>query len=403
MKKTTTQQMRAWSGSTILTYGFRPFFFGASAWAALAIVLWVPMISGLLNLPTAFDPLSWHAHEFLYGYVSAIIAGFLLTAVPNWTGRLPIVGWRLGLLATFWLAGRVAVIISSGLPAAVVAIIDLSFPIILATVIVREIVVGKNWRNLAVLGMFAIFTIGNALFHWDAALGKSAAHGVGFRLGLSAVIMMIALIGGRIIPSFTRNWLVKHNPGQLPVPPMQNFDKVSLLVLLISLIFWVLAPYSKPTGWTLTFAGGLHLVRLVRWVGYRTFAEPLVTVLHLGYVFLPLGALALGVEILSSGLFGMAAAQHLWMGGAIGVMTLAVMTRATLGHTGQPLTAGPGTLTIYAALIVSVLVRVASGVWPDETVILPMVSGLLWLGAFLGFSVQYSHLLLQLPPAKAIN
>lgn len=112
----TTEQMRAWTGPAILTYGFRPFFLGAAVWAALAMALWVPMLSGQVSLPTAFDPVSWHAHEFLFGYLGAVIAGFLLTAVPNWTGRLPIVGWRLGLLALLWLAGRVAVAVSGLLP-----------------------------------------------------------------------------------------------------------------------------------------------------------------------------------------------------------------------------------------------------------------------------------------------
>ena len=140
MTATTTKQMRAWSGPAILSYGFRPFFFGAAVWAALAMALWVPMLSGLVSLPTAFDPVSWHAHEFLYGYLGAVVAGFLLTAVPNWTGRLPIVGWRLGALALLWLAGRLAVAVSAGLPAALVAAVDLAFPVLVAIAIGREIV-----------------------------------------------------------------------------------------------------------------------------------------------------------------------------------------------------------------------------------------------------------------------
>ena len=119
---TTTEQMRAWTGPAILTFGFRPFFFGAAVWAVLAMVLWVPMLSGHLMLPTAFDPVSWHAHEFLFGYLGAVVAGFLLTAVPNWTGRLPIVGWPLGMLAGLWLVGRVAGAVSAGLPDVLVAV-----------------------------------------------------------------------------------------------------------------------------------------------------------------------------------------------------------------------------------------------------------------------------------------
>ncbi len=402
MAGTTAEQMRAWTGPAILTYGFRPFFFGAGLWAALAMALWVLMLSGQMALPTAFDAVSWHAHEFLYGYLGAVIAGFLLTAVPNWTGRLPIVGWRLGALAALWLAGRAAVLVSANLSAGLVAVVDLSFPLVLATVTAREIVAGKNWRNLIVLGMLVVFSLGNALFHWESARGAYAAQGLGFRLGLGAGIMMVAVIGGRIVPSFTRNWLVKHGSGTLPVPPMQRFDRLALLILLAALTLWVLLPNANITGAALVLAGILHLVRLGRWAGHRTLAEPLVTVLHVGYAFLPFGALVLGVEILAQGPFGMAAAQHLLMGGAIGLMTLAVMTRATLGHTGQPLAAGRGTIAIYAAFVLAVLTRVVAGAWPAHAAVLNTMSGLMWIGAFASFAVLYGRLLLRLQPAKSV-
>ena len=399
---TTTEQMRAWAGPAILTFGFRPFFVGAAVWAVLAMVLWVPMLSGHLMLPTAFDPVSWHAHEFLFGYLGAVVAGFLLTAVPNWTGRLPIVGWRLGALACLWLAGRVAVGVSGGLPLLLVAAVDLAFPVVFALAIGREIVAGKNWRNLIVLAMLGVFILGNALFHWEAARGDYAAQGQGLRLGLAAGVMMIAVIGGRVVPSFTRNWLVKRRSSALPTPPMRFFDKVALVALLVALALWVAWPLGALTGVALTLAGALHVLRLARWAGHRTIAEPLVTVLHAGYAFVPLGALALAVEILRPGALGMAGAQHFWMAGAIGLMTLAMMTRATLGHTGQALTAGAGTVMIYLALILSVFARVAGGVWPEVSGTLNAVAGLLWIFAFGGFAVVYGALLLRLPAAKRL-
>jgi uncharacterized protein involved in response to NO len=399
---TTTEQMRACTGPAILTFGFRPFFFGAAVWAALAMALWVQMLSGHLTLPTAFDPVSWHAHEFLFGYLGAVVAGFLLTAVPNWTGRLPIVGWRLGMLAGLWLAGRVAAAVSGGLPALLVAVADLAFPVIFALLIAREIVAGRNWRNLIVLAMLGVFILGNALFHWEAAQGGYAAQGYGLRLGLGAGIMMIAVIGGRVVPSFTRNWLVKRSCKVLPVAPMQRFDKVALVLLALALVLWVAWPLGALTGMALALAGVLHILRLARWAGHRTFAEPLVTVLHAGYAFVPLGALALAAEILAPGSFGIAGAQHFWMAGAIGLMTLAVMTRATLGHTGQDLTAGPGTVAIYMAVILSVFARVAGGVWPEFSSPLNIVAGLFWAVAFGGFAVIYGALLLRLPAAKRI-
>ncbi|MAC76449.1 MAG: short-chain dehydrogenase [Rhodobacteraceae bacterium] len=399
---TTTEQMRAWNGPAILTFGFRPFFFGAAVWAVLAMALWVPMLSGHLMLPTAFDPVSWHAHEFLFGYLGAVVAGFLLTAVPNWTGRLPIVGWRLGMLAGLWLVGRVAVAVSAGLPDVLVAMADLAFPVVFAFLIAREIVAGKNWRNLVVLAMLGLFILGNAFFHWEAANGGYAAQGYGLRLGLGAGIMMIAVIGGRVVPSFTRNWLVKRRSRALPAAPMQPFDKAALVLLALALVLWVAWPLGALTGVALALVGVLHAVRLARWAGHRTFAEPLVMVLHAGYAFVPLGALALAAEILAPGSFGMAGAQHFWMAGAIGLMTLAVMTRATLGHTGQELRAGAGTVTIYLALILSVIARVAGGVWPEFSGLLNTVAGLFWILAFGGFAVLYGALLLRLPAAKRI-
>ena len=398
----TAEQMRAWTGPAILTFGFRPFFFGAAVWAVLAMAVWVPMLSGHITLPTAFDPVSWHAHEFLFGYLGAVIAGFLLTAVPNWTGRLPIVGWRLGLLALLWLAGRGAVAVSGLLPMGGAATVDLAFPLVLAAAIAREIVAGKNWRNLIVLAMLAVFALGNALYHWEAGRGDYAAQGYGLRLGLGAGVMMIAVIGGRIVPSFTRNWLVRRGPGRLPTAPKQGFDKVALLILLAALVLWVVRPFSVATGATLALAGVLHVIRLARWAGHRTAAEPLVMVLHVGYAFLPLGALLLAAEILLPGLLGMAAAQHLWMGGAVGLMTLAVMTRATLGHTGQDLHAGPATVAIYLALVAAVLLRGAAGAWPAGAPLLHSLAGIAWIGAFGGYAAVYGRLLLRRPPAKRI-
>jgi uncharacterized protein involved in response to NO len=363
------------------------------------MALYVPMLTGALALPTAFDPVSWHAHEFLFGYLGAVVAGFLLTAVPNWTGRLPIVGWPLGALVALWLAGRAAVAVSTALPPLVVAVADLALPVALGAVIAREIVAGRNWRNLIVLAMLVVFAVGNAAFHWEAAQGGYPAQGYGLRIGLAAAVMMIAVIGGRVVPSFTRNWLVRRGRGGLPAPPMQRFDKAALAVLLAALALWVAAPGAAATGPAVALAGALHLVRLARWAGERTAAEPLVLVLHAAYALLPLGALAMAVETLAPGAFGGAAAQHVWMAGAIGLMTLAVMTRATLGHTGRDLTAGAGTTAIYLALLAAVATRLAAGLWPGEASVLHAISGLAWIGAFGGFAALYGPLLLRPKPA----
>jgi len=390
----TADQMRAWRGPAILTFGFRPFFLAAATWAALSMVLWVLMLTGALTLPTAFDPVSWHAHEFLFGYLSAVVGGFLLTAVPNWSGRLPVVGWPLVVLVGLWLAGRIAVTFSARWSPLGVAVIDLSGLVVLWGYLAREIVLGRNWKNLVVLAILSVLILANGIFHWEAAHELYAAAGIGLRLGLSAGIMLISLIGGRIVPSFTRNWLVKSGRSARPAA-IGWFDKAALIVTLVALAFWVAAPELPSTGLLLLVCGAIQMARLWRWRGWQTLNEPLVWILHLAYAFVPLGALALASSILWPDRLGGIAAQHLWMAGAIGTMTVAVMTRATLGHTGQRLTAGPGTVSIYLAIIGAVLARFLAGLLPGQAWLLFDLAGGLWCLGYLGFVVLYGPALMR--------
>ncbi|WP_306121080.1 NnrS family protein [Roseovarius sp. MMSF_3359] len=376
-----------------LSFGFRPFFLLGALWAALAMVLWVGMLAGRITLPMVFAPVDWHAHAFIFGYLGAVVSGFLLTAVPNWTGRPPLAGWHLGLMVLLWVAGRAAVSFSALLPFWFVVLVDLSSLVMLVTIVTREIVTAGNWRNLVVVGMLLMLIAGAGLFHWQAAQGEAAARSEGFRLMLAAAVMMISLIGGRIIPTFTRNWLEKTGKVARPAPPMMLFDKLALAVTLAALIAWVLAPWSAVTGPALIVMGVVQAIRLSRWCGLHGASEPLIWSLHAGYGFVPLGAVILGLALLWPDRIDPASGQHLWMAGAIGVMTLAVMTRATLGHTGQALTAGPGTTVLYVALIAAVLLRLIAGFSPGIAQDLHMLSGGLWCLGFLGFSLAYGRLL----------
>lgn len=390
MAHTSAEQMRAWQGPALFSFGFRPFFLFGAIWAVFAMLVWLAALIGAIDLPTRFDRVSWHAHEFLFGYLGAVLAGFLLTAVPNWTGRLPMVGWKLAALFALWVAGRVAVFFSAHVPVMVAPIVDLAFPLVLGGLILQEIVAGKNWRNLIVLAMLVMFTLANGLFHIEALRGAYAAQGAGLRLGLATAIMMITVIGGRIIPSFTRNWLVRTDSPARPTPPMQRFDKLVLLSSVLVLALWVVQPFEKLTGIALLIFGVLHLARLIRWQGHHTLSEPIVWVLHVAYAFIPVGAFALGLDQLA-GNPGTAGAQHLWMAGAIGSMTLAVMTRATLGHTGQELAANRATVLIYLCLFGSTFARLLTSVWLEMS----YVSAILWLTAFAGFAVAYGPSLLR--------
>lgn len=379
----------------ILSLGFRPFFLGAGLWAVLAMALWVAMLAGWLELPTHFAPAVWHAHEFLFGYLTAVIAGFLLTAVPNWTRRPPVAGRLLGLLVGLWLLARLAVAVSAALPAWLLALVVLAMPLVLAAVLAREIVQAGNWRNLIVLAALGVFVLGDAVYLWEDAHGIHAVQGYGLRIGLAGAVMLTTIIGGRIVPAFTRNWLISRGPGRLPAPPMRRLDWWSLAVLALALLAWMAAPHAALTGLLLVLAGAVHALRLARWAGERTLVEPLLWVLHLGYAMIPLGALVIGAQILWPGLILEAAARHLWLGGMIGIMTLAMMPRVTLGHSGLRLRAGRGTALMFIAVALSVLLRVLAGVWLDMADPLIRLSGLLWALAFLGYVVLYAPILLR--------
>ncbi len=381
------------SGPAFLSLGFRPFFLSAALWAALSMALWILMLRGQPVLPTAFDPVSWHAHEALFGYLGAVVAGFTLTAVPGWTGRPPLAGWTLLGLFILWLLGRVAIAISDYLPPVPVAAIDLSFLVVLGGILLREIVAAKNWRNLAVIALTGAFVAGNAQFHREAAWGVHAASGYGLRIGVAAAIMLISLIGGRIVPAFTRNWLLERGSDRLPAA-FGRPDRLALVLSLLALVFWAAMPDESGTGIFLLAAGVTQFLRLSRWRAMSTGTEPLVWILHVGYAFVPIGMLAVGAAILWPDALAGAAAQHLWMAGAIGVMTLAVMTRATLGHAGEALTAGAGTTVLYLLVVASVIARLLGGALPQSALSLWTLSATLWSCAFAGFVLLYGRLLI---------
>jgi uncharacterized protein involved in response to NO len=368
----------------LLSAGFRPFFIAAAAWATLAMAAWLPMLTGGLELPSRFDPLSWHVHEMLFGFVMAAVGGFLLTAIPNWTGRAPVAGTPLAVLCGLWLLGRVACLISAWLPAWSVIVGDLSFAVALELVAARELIAAGNRRNYPLLAPVIVLAIANLLTHLDMALG--------WRLGIAVVIVLISVIGGRIIPAFTRNWL--HARGMVPVPPSAGLlDRVALGTLHGGMIAWTFLPDWQPVGALLLVAAALNLIRLARWHGIATVEEPLLLVLHIGYLWLVIGVALLGLALIGNAV-PHAAAVHALTAGAMGTMTLAVMTRATLGHTGRVLRADKVTMLIYALVSASAIVRIVAAWMPDEQMDLYEVAALGWVGAFALFAGEYGPMLL---------
>ena len=382
-------RLRDYRGPVLLSYGFRPFFLFGAIYAGLGVLAWLPMFNGELELLTGFSPVDWHIHELLFGYLSAVVTGFLLTAIPNWTGRLPIQGMPLLVLVSVWVAGRVCVTVSAEMGWLLAAIIDVSFLSLVVATTAREIVAGKNWRNLRIVGLVTLLLAGNVAFHVEAHVRGTAEYGA--RIGIAAIVLLIVVIGGRIIPSFTRNWLERENPGRLPAP-FARFDVAVIGFSAATLAYWVAQPFGRISAIALAVTGVMNIVRLARWAGDRTFRDRLVLILHIGYAFVPLGfllasAVALDIVVTSSGV-------HAWTVGAAGTMTLSVMTRASLGHTGNALTASPMTQTIYAAVVLAALARICASLEPGWSDVLLHVTAFGWCVAFFGFALSFGPMLM---------
>jgi uncharacterized protein involved in response to NO len=383
---------RDYEGPTLFSYGFRPFFLFGALWAALSVPFWIYTYASGIGAVGAMPAQEWHVHEMLYGYLAAVIAGFLLTAVPNWTGRLPVRGGRLMALFALWVAGRIVMLAAGYIGPVAAAIIDSMFLIVLAVMMWREVIAGKNIKNAPVCALATLLALSNVGFH--AGVLNYELHEFSEHFAIGVIAMMIALIGGRIVPSFTRNWLTQRLTKP-PLPPQFGLiDKVALAMAGLALLCWSAVSGNAITGVLLLIASALHAVRLARWRGWKTRAEPLVLILHVGYAWLPVSFLLMGAAALAPAIVPPHAALHALTAGAMGTMTLAVMTRATLGHTGRPLTSDAWTSAIYGLVVSGALLRVmASTLFVQFYLPMLVLSALLWSGAFMLFVVRYGPML----------
>jgi len=371
--------------------GFRPFFLGGPLWAVIALALWLLALAGTIQIPSTFDALAWHRHEMLFGFVGAVIAGFLLTAIPNWTGRLPIAGAPLAALFGLWGAGRLALLFSAVAGALPAALLDAGFFMVLASLAAREVLQAQN-RNLPIVGIVFLFGIIDLLDHAGAA-GLISDPDLPSRGAIAIVIVLISLIGGRIIPSFTRNWLVKQG-ARLALPSQPSkFDMAVIVITALAFLAWIAAPQGWLTGSLFAVAAAGQLVRLARWRGWKTFPDPLVLILHVGYAWVPIGlgllaAVEFGAPIPRS------AAVHALTAGAMTTMILAVMSRATLGHTGRELRASALTQTAYVLVTVGALLRVTASLGLFDYRLGIDVAGAAWIAALLLYLAAYAPILI---------
>lgn len=397
MSHTTTEKTRpkggiprglSASGPILFSYGFRPFFLGGAIWACMAMILWIAAVSGNIDIGGEYGARAWHAHEMLFGFGSAIVAGFLLTAVPNWTGRLPVSGPPLMALFLLWCAGRIALLTPDTMGVLPSVFLEAAFLPTMLVVCIREIVAGRKWADLKVIAGLGALTLANICFHYETI----AADGPDYseRLALAGLTMMIMVVGGRMLPSFTRNWLSKAGRTDFPVP-YNKFDAAAIVLAIPAFMLWIVVPESPLTAGAALLAASLHTVRLWRWRGWTTCGEPLVVVLHLAYALVPAGLLAIAAS--AAQIIDGTSAIHVLTVGTVTTMMLAVMTRATRGHTGRELTASGMTCMCFSAIFLCALIRPAVEFAPAHAILAYSVAAALWIGAFALYLVEYGPML----------
>ena len=386
----TTDDSDSYHGAAFFSYGFRPFFFSAALFAGLAVPAWVFILGAGDGIGFLYAPREWHVHEMVFGFLPCVITGFLLTAIPNWTERPPIKGLSLVLLLTLWLAGRLAMATHWLTPLSA-AIIDGAFLVVVSGIVWREIAIGRAWDRLPMGMLISLYAGANILFH--SFVLSLTEPDLAYRMALALIMVLLTLIGGRITPSFTEDYFEQEGMAKQPAP-FSRFDGVSIAFVGVAAIAWTVHPQSISAGWMLLIAGLINLLRLMRWHGFSTWREPLVLILHVGYGWLTISLFILGGAILGVGL-PTEDAVHALTTGAVGSMTLAVMTRATLGHTGRTKHAGPLTVVIYLLVNLGALLRVFG---PSMNLsghfMLDLAAGC-WSGAYLLFIQVYGPALFR--------
>ncbi|HEV2285536.1 MAG TPA: NnrS family protein [Steroidobacteraceae bacterium] len=374
-------------------YGFRPFFLAAGLLAALLIPWWAGALVWRIPLGTDWPGILWHGHEMLFGFVAAAIAGFLLTAVPSWTGERGFAGWPLMLLASVWLLGRIAVATASLWPRPLVAVLDLLFLPGLVALVLPPLMRSRN-RNTPLLAVLTALWATNAAFYWGLFHGDTALARHALLIGIDIVLLLVTVIGGRIVPAFTGAALKQSGVTvTLRVWPALTPLALAAMIAVVLVDMW--RPDTPAAGMLAAVTALIQALRLAQWQGMRVIRAPIAWVLHLAYLWLPLGFALKALALLADASFARFYLHALTIGAAT-TMIVAVMSRAALGHTGRPLVVSRPTVWAYGLLAAAALARVfGPAMLPLPYLGDILLAAALWTVAFLLFLAVYAPILLS--------
>ena len=374
----------------LLRLGFRPFFLLGGLFAFAALAIWILVLNGAVNISPLNGMFWWHSHEMLFGFVPAIIAGFLLTAVQTWTNVPSVKSTKLLVLVVLWLSARILLLVNFGLPFWAAMAVDLAFlPLVGIFLAIPLIKVGQQ-RNMIFLPLLFLMAVANA-FTYLPQLGLAESYNTqGLHGMVMLVTLLVALLGGRVIPMFTANGT--QTPKVLPIKWLEITSLLSLFIIFVGLIAG-LSTYSMLLGLMCAISALLHLYRILRWRPWVTLKVPLVWSLHFAMLFIPIGLFMMSLHFLLD-IISFSAALHSLTVGVIGGMILAMMSRVSLGHTGRPLTSSPLITFAFVSVLAAALLRsVFVAVFPANVIQLWLVSGIFWCVAFALFVWVYLPIL----------
>ncbi len=376
--------------------GFRPFFLSGAFYALLVLCLWILTLTGYLEYDSYIAPSLVHGHEMLFGFGVAAIAGFILTAMPNWTNTSPLSGLPLASLYSLWFLGRLSLWVGTSIPFAILAAIDLLFLPVLAIVTARVLYKAGNKKNLMLPGVFLILALCNLFFYLSEMAVVEISSRTILEASISILLLLITIIGGRIVPAFTRNALQQRGV----IVDVSAPTKVSMICILGTALM-VLGDLFVSSDWPEFFAiyclvlALAHLIRLYFWKGWLTHRDPLLWSMHLGYLWIPVGLALKSYGLYEYGYFW-EGALHALTTGAIASTVLVVMIRAGLGHSGSPLVSNTLLTSALVSVTFAAIFRVAQSVYEGPlSVPILHLSGLLWTIAFGFYVIHFLPIMLK--------